>query len=299
MRAVRRRDHVGRLERLADPDGDALLADRDVDEAGDLARHVLLLDLLLDAPDDEHLVEEREQLLAGECLFLFDSGHRRRTVYADSPMTLDAAMGRGRAGIAGQRGQTPASHLPYLTRTGRQGNCPPRPAATRTERRHDPLHHRAPRRGLRPRARPQAPAQARRGEDPRHAELVSSGEPPRAGARPRHLRRRVGGGARRSCRPTGATSTPRSSSSRPTGSSRPRSCIGPGQPGPLRRHAGFRFRVREPLRLRRLDADDAPLPGAPRRSRRSPASCASCASSPTPATSPRRVPVWYVGGKAV
>ena len=70
-----RRDDVGGLERLADADGDGLLADRDVHEAGDLTRHVLLLDLLLDPADDEHLVEEREQLLAGECLFLFDSGH--------------------------------------------------------------------------------------------------------------------------------------------------------------------------------------------------------------------------------
>ena len=61
VRAVRRGEDVAVLHRLADADRDRLLADRDVQEAGQLARTEALLDLLLEVPDQEHLAEEVAQ----------------------------------------------------------------------------------------------------------------------------------------------------------------------------------------------------------------------------------------------
>ena len=55
VRAVRRRDHVAVLERAADADGARFLADRHVEEAGQLAGAEALLDLLFEAADEEHL----------------------------------------------------------------------------------------------------------------------------------------------------------------------------------------------------------------------------------------------------
>ena len=63
VRAVRRGDHVLALERGADAGRDRFLPDRDVQEARELARAEALLDLLLEAPDEQHLAEERAQLL--------------------------------------------------------------------------------------------------------------------------------------------------------------------------------------------------------------------------------------------
>ena len=66
MRAVRGGEDVAVLHRLADADRDRLLADRDVEEAGQLAGAEALLDLLLDVPDQEHLAEEVAQPLLRE-----------------------------------------------------------------------------------------------------------------------------------------------------------------------------------------------------------------------------------------
>ena len=57
------------------PDGAGLLADRDVQEPGQLARAEALLDLLLEAPDQEHLAEELAQELLRDGAFLLDLGH--------------------------------------------------------------------------------------------------------------------------------------------------------------------------------------------------------------------------------
>ena len=59
-------EDVAVLHRLADPDCDRLLADRDVEEPGQLARPEALLDLLLEVPDQEHLPEKLAQPLLGE-----------------------------------------------------------------------------------------------------------------------------------------------------------------------------------------------------------------------------------------
>jgi hypothetical protein len=56
--AMRGRDHVFAGERGADPGRGCLLADRDVQEAGKLARSEAVLDLLLEATDEKHLAEE-------------------------------------------------------------------------------------------------------------------------------------------------------------------------------------------------------------------------------------------------
>ena len=58
MRAMRRGDDVAFLQRAADADRDGLLADRHVQESGQLSGPEALLDLLLDAPDEQHLAKE-------------------------------------------------------------------------------------------------------------------------------------------------------------------------------------------------------------------------------------------------
>jgi hypothetical protein len=88
VRAMRRRDDVARLERCADAARHRLLADRDVEEAGQLSRAEALLDLLLEATDHEHLPQQVVQALIvqrrsrGTRLSLH-LGHGRH--YADAP----------------------------------------------------------------------------------------------------------------------------------------------------------------------------------------------------------------------
>ena len=53
------------VERAADADRDGLLPDRDVEEPRELAGAEALLDLLLEAPDEEHLAEERHDIPRG------------------------------------------------------------------------------------------------------------------------------------------------------------------------------------------------------------------------------------------
>ena len=73
--AVGRRDHVVVGESPANTDGNCLLADRDVEETGEVAGPESLLDLLLESPDQQHLPQEGEKLLAGQTLPLRDSSH--------------------------------------------------------------------------------------------------------------------------------------------------------------------------------------------------------------------------------
>src|SRR5581483_3754427 len=76
MRAVRRGEDVTVLHRLAHADRDRLLADRDVQEAGQLAGAEPLLDLLLEVPDEQHLAQELAQPFLRESGFpAFNSGH--------------------------------------------------------------------------------------------------------------------------------------------------------------------------------------------------------------------------------
>ena len=59
--AVGRGDDVFARESRAHARGDGLLPDRDMQEAGELAGAEPLLDLLLEAPDEQHLPEEAAQ----------------------------------------------------------------------------------------------------------------------------------------------------------------------------------------------------------------------------------------------
>ena len=76
VRAVRRGDDVAVLERAADADGARLLADRDMEEAGQLARAEALLDLLLEAADEEHLPQHVVEIALSEAGSLFHLRHR-------------------------------------------------------------------------------------------------------------------------------------------------------------------------------------------------------------------------------
>ena len=75
VRAVGRGEDVAVLHRLADADLGRLLTDRDVQEAGQLAGAETLLDLLLEAPDQEHLAQEVAQPLLGQRPPLLDLRH--------------------------------------------------------------------------------------------------------------------------------------------------------------------------------------------------------------------------------
>ena len=78
--AVGRGDDVLARERRAHARGDGLLPDRDVQETGELAGAEPLLDLLLEAPDEQHLTEEAAQPLLRDAPspgagLLFDRRH--------------------------------------------------------------------------------------------------------------------------------------------------------------------------------------------------------------------------------
>ena len=71
VRAMGGGDHVAVLERAADANRHGLLADGDVEEAGQLAGAEALLHLLLETADEEHLPKELLQALGRHCLPLF------------------------------------------------------------------------------------------------------------------------------------------------------------------------------------------------------------------------------------
>ena len=75
VRAMGRGEDVAVVERVADADRDRLLADRDMEEARQLAGAEPLLDLLLEAPDQEHLAQEGRAALLGERSFALDLRH--------------------------------------------------------------------------------------------------------------------------------------------------------------------------------------------------------------------------------
>jgi hypothetical protein len=79
-------EDVAVVHRLADADRDRLLADGDVEEAGQLAGPEALLDLLLEAPDQEHLPQEVALALLGQAAsrLALDLGHRPESML--SPM---------------------------------------------------------------------------------------------------------------------------------------------------------------------------------------------------------------------
>ncbi len=75
VRAMRGREHVAVLHRAADADRHRFLADRDMQEAGQLAGAKPLLDLFFEAPNQQHVVEKLRQLLLRKLGLLLDPGH--------------------------------------------------------------------------------------------------------------------------------------------------------------------------------------------------------------------------------
>src|SRR3954462_1427000 len=80
VRAVCRCEDVAFLHRLADADGDRFLADRDVQEARQLARTEALFDPLLETADQQHLAQEIAQALLVQRTFLLDLGQSSGSV---------------------------------------------------------------------------------------------------------------------------------------------------------------------------------------------------------------------------
>src|SRR6266536_3115747 len=75
VRPVGRGDHVALLQRAADADRAGLLPDRDMEEAGQLSGTEPLLDLLLEAPNEQHLPEEVAEEILRHSAFLLYLGH--------------------------------------------------------------------------------------------------------------------------------------------------------------------------------------------------------------------------------
>ena len=73
MGAMRGRHEIALFERAADADCDCLLADAGVQEAGEVTGAEALHNLLLEAPNQQHLAQEPEELLARQA---FVCGHR-------------------------------------------------------------------------------------------------------------------------------------------------------------------------------------------------------------------------------
>ena len=69
---------------LGGKDGNCFLANRDMQEAGELARAKALLHLLLEAANEQHLAQEILQALAARDLFPFFQPGHARTAYRHS-----------------------------------------------------------------------------------------------------------------------------------------------------------------------------------------------------------------------
>ncbi len=80
VRAMRRGEDVALLHRFAHTDRDGLLADRDVQEAGEVAGAEPLLDPLLETADQQHAAQEFAQRLLGDRRFLLDLRHSAGSV---------------------------------------------------------------------------------------------------------------------------------------------------------------------------------------------------------------------------
>ena len=239
VRAVGRRDHVALLERAARAHRDRLLADGDVEEAGQLAGAEALLDLLLESPDEEHLPKEVLQALGRHCLPLFLEGchgadklavrvnnlrpdgpcRSRRRARPRTPPRLGARAHRADAGRGGRR--RPRGAAARLRLPGARGQIvhasisPPPTTRLGHAAGPGPARPRAPRPGRDP--GPRAPRRVRAsGPDGRRSRAGSGGAHDARGL--------LGLAPAAACRRTGATSTPRSSSTRATTSTAARSC---------------------------------------------------------------------------
>src|SRR3989454_4796172 len=118
--AMRARDEVVAAQRLADADGDGLLADVEVGEAWHLRALVELVHLLLEGADLRHLAVHVEVLLEVHPRFGHWSRHRHISLWViGSPgtATLSLAPGARRRGL-GHRRDTPSA-TPDLSRPTR------------------------------------------------------------------------------------------------------------------------------------------------------------------------------------
>ena len=219
--AVRRAEDVAVLHRGADADLGGLLADRDVQEAGQLAGAEALLDLLLEPPDQQHLAQEVAELVLGKGALLLDLRHglsvrSRAMALVSDWQDLQAELPEGwveariHVGLEHPGDTDRAVALLAPLQPLRPG--PDTIAVLRRPRR----RYRAQRRGAPARART-----ARRRAAPRadHDRVGRGARRPRPRARPHRRFPSPGTPRSRRSRPTGATCSARSSSPRPTTSS--------------------------------------------------------------------------------
>jgi hypothetical protein len=89
VRAVRGGDHVAVLERAADSDRYGFLADRNVQETRQLAGSEALFDLLLEAPNQQHLAEEIAQLFLRKRASLLNLCHGAECTLRPVPLVDD------------------------------------------------------------------------------------------------------------------------------------------------------------------------------------------------------------------
>ena len=213
VRAMRRGDDVAVLERAADADRARLLADRDVQEAGQLARAETLLDLLLEAADQEHLAQDVLEVGLRQACALFDLRHGPECTVPPVPLVdrwnhveraLDPGWTEATLSLAinddAARSRAAALLGPAGPGVGKQA---------------DPLHRLDQGERDRTRSRAATSAADRPGRNRRTARARRDPrDRGRSRSNPTARSPRPGRPRSRSCRPTGATSSRRSSSTR-------------------------------------------------------------------------------------
>ena len=238
------------------PDGDGFLADRDVQEAGKLARAEPLLDLLLEPADQEHLAQQLAQTCLPRAPFprarVLQPGSSRPH-YADCPHAARRPVEPPRTGSARRVARGKPRGPDRVTRRAAPRGRRARAGSTGPERRqacpHGPPRRRAGRPG---RACDVSSAASTRCGSGASSSCPASRPRPRPSAKPR-LRQRRRRRHRRSwlpgtrrppgCRTTGATPLLRSRSTRATYSPRAALLCAPINPTRDPRRTGFVFRV--------------------------------------------------------
>ena len=298
MRAVGGGDHVAVLERAADPDGDRFLADRDVQEPGQLSRAKPLLDLLLEAPDQQHLAEELAQIRFRERAFLLHLRHEPQFMLR--LLRLVDQFSELERGLADDWSRaTPPAHYrqrgPARTRGRAARAGDPRPRGP------DAALRRRPQRGPASRPRPSRRL-LKRLDDERiegELELARCSRYRREERRQKPtLREQWDAAARRRAARLERPVRRRCASTPPTTSSGPHCCSHRSTLHGSPDAATLRFRSAQQLRLRRVAADGGALLHALRRRGhhgrdRSPPRALRHAPSAT------QGPVWLLGGRTV
>jgi hypothetical protein len=183
VRSVRRGDDVAVLERAADAHRARLLADRHVEEAGQLAGAEALLDLLFEAADEEHLPQHVLQVTFRQARSLLLHRHGPECTVGAVRLVEQWNQVAKRPGSELER--RPAEPPDRQRESARARRCAACAGRSWTLRRHGPLlrHSQRPRARTRGRTAPARPHRRRANPRPADAHGTSEAEAPQEVAR--------------------------------------------------------------------------------------------------------------------